>query len=221
MYDHAQKRRKPFYRLLGLRNITSVFSVRSGDSGYASSRASLAPSSISSFAKTYSWDQPSVSDQQHPHMGSLSEFNGLYRVPCPILHEPQSIVACRDLPTCQHCMYSGIHNLSWSSRYLKSEVFMSELKLVGVYDVGAADAAGNSALHYAAAGGASFQTLTALVQAGTNPYQLNTAGQLFLHCLQPQFVDFFPTPYDKDQVSRFQEDLVNLFHTFHSKGAFR
>jgi ankyrin repeat protein len=118
-------------------------------------------------------------------------------------------------------MYSGIHNLSWSSRYLKSEVFMSELKLVGVYDVGAADAAGNSALHYAAAGGASFQTLTALVQAGTNPYQLNTAGQLFLHCLQPQFVDFFPTPYDKDQVSRFQEDLVNLFHTFHSKGAFR
>jgi hypothetical protein len=68
---------------------------------------------------------------------------------------------------------------------LKLEVFSSELKLSDVYDFGARDAAGNTALHYAAAGGAGFKHLKALIDAGVDPYVANTAGELFVYCLRP------------------------------------
>ena len=147
----------------------SQFTENTEDSGYASGFASRV-----TFGET-------------PHINSMSlnEFNGLYRVACCTLHEPQGKAQWKDVPTCSYCKYSSIHNLGWSARYLKLEVFSSELKLSNVYDLGARDAAGNTALHYAAAGGAGFKHLKALFDAGVDPYIANAAGELFVYCLRP------------------------------------
>lgn len=81
-------------------------STATTDSGYASGRNSpfvLLP------------------EGDHPHPRSLMEFKGLYRVPCPRLHEPQPYnedymphptERFKDTEKCLHCQYSGIHNLS-------------------------------------------------------------------------------------------------------------
>jgi hypothetical protein len=106
-------------------------------------------------------------------------------VACFTLHEPHDKTKFKDIPLCTYCRYASIHNLGWSARYLKLEVFSSELKLSEVYDLAALDAAGNTALHYAAAGGAGLQHLKALIGAGVNPYIANTAGELFIYCLRP------------------------------------
>jgi ankyrin repeat protein len=113
--------------------------------------------------------------------------------------------------------------LSWSAsaRYLKLGVFKAELKLKTKYDVTALDKAGNSALHYAAAGGASFDHFSTLIRAGVNPYQINTAGQLFLHCLRPHLRDIGFLGLDGNLIAVFHADLVNLLNTFQPKGAFR
>jgi len=137
---------------------------------------------------------------------SLKEFNGLYRVACHTLHEPQSKAQCKDIATCTYCRYSSIHNLAWSARYLKYEVFLSELKLEGVYDFCALDAAGNSALHYAAAGGAGYQHLKALIDAGVDPYIANTAGELFIYCLRP--IEPFTLEPNSDCLK--SDDLIKL-----------
>lgn len=153
----------------GKRYADSQFTENTEDSGYVSGFTSRV-----TFGET-------------PHIDamSLKEFNGLYRVECCTLHEPQCKAHWKDIPTCSYCKYSSIHNLGWSARYLKLEVFSSELKLSDVYDFGARDAAGNTALHYAAAGGAGFKHLKALIDAGVDPYVANTAGELFVYCLRP------------------------------------
>ncbi|KAH8672774.1 hypothetical protein BGZ60DRAFT_485198 [Tricladium varicosporioides] len=147
----------------------SQFTHNTEDSGYASGFGSCL----------------TLEEVQQINTQSMKEFNELYRVACHVLHEPRRKEEFKDIQTCAHCRYSSIHNLGWSARYLKLEVFLSELKLEGVYDFGALDAAGNTALHYAAAAGAGFQHLKALIDAGVNPYVANTAGELFVYCLRP------------------------------------
>ncbi|KAL2069053.1 hypothetical protein VTL71DRAFT_15391 [Oculimacula yallundae] len=147
----------------------SQFTDSTEDSGYASGQ-------ISSLSLTEEVQIP---------VDPTKEFNSLYRVVCAVLHEPHGKTRYNDVTTCGSCYYSNIHNLAWSARYLKLEVFLSELKLDDVYSFEALDAAGNTALHYAAAGGASFRHLKALIDAGVDPYLANTAGELFIYCLRP------------------------------------
>jgi hypothetical protein len=167
-----------------------------GDSGYGSSRA------------------PTLSDSSKEdvdfHPGSLNEFGGLHRSPCCHLHEPQLYESERPKPqegpqgttTCDWCLNTGLHNLSWSASHIQLEVFRtalqqtrSEIEREGTSDEGgqsyliSLDAANNSSLHYAAAGGARFEHFNLLVELGIRPCQLNTAGQLFLHCWRPHIED--------------------------------
>ena len=168
----------------------SQFTYNTDDSGYATGHTSCL----------------TLDQVRQMNIQSLKEFNGLYRVACHVLHEPQSKSQCKDIATCTHCRYSSIHNLAWSARYLKLEVFLSELKLEGVYDFCALDAAGNSALHYAAAGGAGYQHLKALVDVGVDPYIANTAGELFIYCLRP--IEPFTLEPNSDCLK--SDDLVKL-----------
>lgn len=203
-------------------------STSTSDSGYASGRSS---------------PFPPVPEANNLHPQSLSEFGGLHRIPCQNLHEPspyneiytpQSQTRFKDTLTCSQCLYSSIHNLSWSARYLNLEVFKKKLtntkmeferqgiyNLDVLYDVTALDATGNSALHYAAAGGAGFEHFTSLIQIGVSPYQLNTAGQLFLHCWQPHLQKSKQNAISGDFIALFNADLVNLLNHFQPTGAFR
>jgi hypothetical protein len=190
-------------------------STATNDSGYASGRNS--PFNL-------------LMEGERPNPRSLNEFRGLYRVPCPNLHEPQPYNEdympqptgrFKNTENCPHCQYSGIHNLSWSAKQLKLEVFMTELKLDVFYNVTDLDTAGNSALHYAAVGGANFEHFIALIQAGVNPYQLNTRGQLFLHCLRPQLKNIGSDSFDVHLLTAFNLNLVNLLNRFRLTGAFR
>ncbi|KAF8861772.1 hypothetical protein BDZ45DRAFT_739937 [Acephala macrosclerotiorum] len=173
------------------------------DSGYASGRSSPFPVL-----------EESDTNEQFPE-----EFKALYRVRCS-RHEPQrastsSVMPVyelrppdqyRDVTTCSKCLYSAIHNLSWSARYLKVQVFQSELRLDSLYDIKGLDVVGNSALHYAAAGGADSEYFVSLIQAGVNPYQLNTEGQLFLHCLHPN------ETAGRDSLELLSINLVNILN---------
>jgi hypothetical protein len=188
---------------------SSASTASTRDSGYGSGRNSPFPSITESV-----------------HLSSSKEFHGLYRVPCSVLHQSKDHL--KDVPTCPQCHYSGIHNLSWSALELKLEVFKAETKLQGfggknkVYDFTAVDAAGNSGLHYAAAAGAGWDVCSALVHSGVDPYRINTAGQLFLHCLRPST----NTPdWDKNtDTVEFQLELINFLNSlqlFVGKCAFR
>jgi hypothetical protein len=168
----------------------SQFTTETADSGYASGFGSCL----------------TVDQVRQIHSQSLREFNGLYRVACHILHEPRGKAQCKDIASCTYCQYSSIHNLGWSARYLKLEVFLSELRLDEVYDFGALDAAGNTALHYAAAGGAGFKHLKALIDAGVDPYAANTAGELFIYCLRP----LQPFTLEPNSDCLKGDDLINL-----------
>jgi len=168
----------------------SQFTYNTDDSGYATGHTSCL----------------TLDQVRQMNIQSLKEFNGLYRVACHTLHEPQSKAQCKDIATCTYCRYSSIHNLAWSARYLKLEVFLSELKLEGVYDFCALDAAGNSALHYAAAGGAGYQHLKALIDVGVDPYIANTAGELFIYCLRP--IEPFTLEPNSDCLK--SDDLIKL-----------
>lgn len=179
---------------------TSQYTRNTEDSGYASGYASCL----------------TLEDIQRVDPQSLSEFNGLYRVACQNLHEPQGMAKCRDIPTCGYCRYSSIHNLGWSSRYLKFEVFLSELRLTEVYEFGALDAAGNTALHYAAAGGASFLHLKALIDAGVDASAANTAGELFTHCLRP----LQPFTLEPNSDCLKGDDLIHLLELLQSERVF-
>ncbi|KUJ06965.1 uncharacterized protein LY89DRAFT_374327 [Mollisia scopiformis] len=129
----------------------------------------------------------------------VGEFKSLHRVPCRRHASPptttsqksdfetRSQAQHKNVPTCPDCLYSAIHNLSWSATYLSLHVFQAELKLTSLSDTTAVDVVGNSALHYAAAAGAHVACIISLIQAKVNPYHINTEGQLFLHCLQPNW----------------------------------
>lgn len=185
------------------------------DSGYESGRNS-----------------PSALVVEKPHPSSLSEFKGLYRVACQRLHEPKPIVIhyapdpkamerFKETSTCFQCLYSSIHNLSWSAQYLALGVFKSELRLGERYQIAMLDRVGNSALHYAASGGAGFEHFAALINAGADPYQINTAGQLFLHCWRPHLREIGSEGFDDSLVAMFHAGLIDLLNTFQLKGAFR
>jgi hypothetical protein len=188
---------------------SSASTASTRDSGYASGRNSPFRPSVESI-----------------HTSPLKEFHGLYRVPCSVLHQPKDHF--KDVPTCPQCRYSGIHNLSWSALNLRLEVFKAETKLQGfgdhneVYDFAAVDAAGNSGLHYAAAAGAGLDVCSALVHSGVDPYQINTAGQLFLHCLRPSTNT---SDWDKTtDTVEFQLELINFLNSLQrlvGKCAFR
>ena len=232
--DQRIKNRARFNRSSTPDKRISSYSNTTHDSGYESGRNTpLAP----------------VAENEFFQPRSLSEFKGLYRVPCQLLHEPQPLIRgysvqsqsrYKEVPRCSICHYSGIHNLSWSLRYLKLELFKSELKLLGIdghaaiYDVAAIDAAGNSALHYAAAAGGGFDHFDALIAAGVNPYHLNTAGQLFIHCLRPSFKKGGSKVFDVSnsepardlamegdlEVNLFVRDLIDLLNRFNTAGLF-
>ena len=210
----------PWWRKVDLRHNRCLTpdnrnSTATSDSGYASGRNS--PGNL-------------LTESEHGNPRSLAEFRGLHRVPCLRLHEPrrynsdympQPTGRFKDTKKCPHCQYSGIHNLCWSVKQLKREVFMSELKLDSIYDFKDLDTAGNNALHYAAVGGADFEHFAALIHAGANPYQLNTAGQLFLHYLHPQLKNPDPGSFDARLVTTFYSNLVNFLNCFQLTPAFR
>ncbi|KAH8647062.1 hypothetical protein BGZ60DRAFT_438046 [Tricladium varicosporioides] len=145
------------------------------------------------------------------HRGAVQTCNQHEPQPYYEFFSPQPFNRYREVPTCHHCGYSAIHNLSWSAQYHKLEVFKSELLLDSKYDLVAIDSVGNCALHYAAAGGAKIEYICALIRAGIDPRRINTAGESFLHCLTPCFKqkehDFetkiFPT---------FKITLINLLN---------
>ncbi|KAE9375763.1 hypothetical protein N431DRAFT_333696 [Stipitochalara longipes BDJ] len=187
------------------------------DSGYASGRNSPLALSV---------------EDTRPDPSSLLEFKGLHRVPCQRLHQPppidtfyipgsKTMERFKETPTCSQCQYSSIHNLSWSAQYLGLAVFKAELKLDTKYNIAALDKAGNSALHYAASGGAGFEHFAALIHAGVDPCQINTAGQLFLHCLRPHIREIGTEGFDDKLVTGFHTDLVDLLNEFQPRGAFR
>jgi hypothetical protein len=194
------------------RNSSSTY-----DSGYASGR-----NSPFSFQVV---ERPSRRPTPAP------PFNGLRRVPCKGFHEPrkyntfyrpQRTGRYREVDTCRKCKYSAIHNLSWSAQYLKFEVFETELKLPETYEVTDLDAAGNSALHYAAIGGADLEVIAILIKSGVDPCQINTSGELFLHCLRPHF-DQSNLDFEKCSFLTFRTNLVNLLNVLDLKynGFFR
>ncbi|KAH9220777.1 hypothetical protein DL95DRAFT_382695 [Leptodontidium sp. 2 PMI_412] len=198
--------KRGFNRSVSPDNRLSTGSPR--DSGYASGRSSLLVP---------------IAEDTPPHPDSLREFNDLYRVPCHGLHEPQPSNdsgeahfkdTFKNTATCDHCLYSGIHNLSWSAQKFTLPEFQAELKRERFYDILALDAAGNSALHYAAVGGASYEHFLALIEAGVNPYQINTVGQLFLHCMWPGSDSTCDT-----SITLFTFDLVNLLNSLEPRGA--
>lgn len=157
------------------------FSASPRDSGYASGRTSV---------------MLSIAEDIPPHPESRNEFKGLYRIPCRALHElhlpthqqqQQISNYSHNVPSCTHCKFSGIHHLSWSAKLLPIDAFKQNL--AGSCDIHAVDAVGNSAFHYAAVGGATYEHFLVLINAGVNPYQINTLGQLFIHYLCPDTSD--------------------------------
>jgi len=116
---------------------------------------------------------------------SLAEFQGLHRVACHTLHEPDRPDQHRETQPCHFCGCSSIHILAWSANHIKLQEFEIELKSKEPDDIQALDATGNSALHYAAISGASYAHLRALIDAGAPLYARNTVNQNFLHCLRP------------------------------------
>lgn len=146
---------------------------------------------------------------------SLTEFRGLYRVACHTLHEPKHPDQYRGVQSCHFCGYSSIQNLAWSANHLKLQEFEVELRSKGLYDLQALDAAGNSALHYAAISGASCDHLKALINAGVPLYVRNTANQNFLHCLRPCDADT-----ESYSLDCFKLGLVELLEMVEPKNAF-
>jgi hypothetical protein len=139
-----------------------------------------------------------------------TELDRLYRVACHDLHEPKFLNEGRDMQPCILCHYSNTHNLASIAKNLMVDELRDELRL-DVYEIMATDAAGNSALHYAAAFGASYSHLNALIDAGVPPYQLNTANQNFFHCLRPLEVGS-----NGDNLSSIKASLFKLFNRLDS-----
>lgn len=160
-------------------------SVYTEDSGYYSGRATPCPILM---------ETPS------PHPESLREFCGLYRVACPTLHQPRHHIPFGDVSSCGVCLFSRIHSLAWSARHLSLIDFRSQLDQSAVYGVRGVDAVGNTALHFVAASGAGYDYVRLLIDYGVDPYQLNTAGQTFLHCLRPYIQEPNLGPFGLDLI---------------------
>ncbi|CZS98588.1 uncharacterized protein RCO7_14500 [Rhynchosporium graminicola] len=131
-------------------NIRSLFRPKSDTSFRGRKRYAISKLTDSTADSGYAGCHTStlslkVDDQNQ--VQSSRGLNGLYRVKCHVLHEPHSKAQHKDIPTCTACHYGGIHNLSWSARHLKLEIFLGELRPDDVYDSGARDAVGNTALH--------------------------------------------------------------------------
>jgi hypothetical protein len=75
----------------GKRYATSQYTNNTQDSGYASGFASCL----------------TLEEVRQINSQSLREFNGLYRVACHNLHEPQGKAQCKDIPSCTYCRYSS------------------------------------------------------------------------------------------------------------------
>ena len=60
-----------------------------------------------------------------------------------------------------------------------------------------------------------------MILAGVDPCQINTAGQLFLHCLRPHIREIGSVGFDDKLVTGFHTDLVDLLNDYQPKGAFR
>ena len=172
-------------------------------------------------------------DEEHIELdpNSLMEFGGLNRTLCYHLHEQHRYGALRSQPqegfswkTCSWCLHTELHNLSWSASELQLEEFKKELQrtkseLERQITINGAsssylvslDSANNSSLHFAAAGGANFQHFNLLVQLGMNPFQLNTTGQLFLHCWRPKYKSSMNL-LDQNLSSAFLKDINHLLN---------
>jgi hypothetical protein len=170
------------------------------------------------------------------HPNSLTEFGGLNRTLCYDLHEHHRYGALRSQPqeefrlqTCSWCLHTEFHTLSWSASSLQLEIFKTELQRIkselereitidgaGSSYVLSLDSANNSSLHYAAAGGANFEHIDLLVQLGINPFQLNTTGQLFLHCWRPQFKSSIHS-FDQNLSLALCRDINHLFELLPSE----
>jgi ankyrin repeat protein len=173
------------------------------DSGYYSTGSRGAPSTL------YSID--SMTSQGEP----LTEIRGPYRVDCHTPHEPKFPSEYRRMKPCNACRYSNIHNLAWISSCLTLNKFEGELRIERLYDFEALDAAENSALHYAAASGASYAHLKALILAGVPPHQQNTSKQNFLHCLPP-----YDIGADDWDPNYFNVNLIGLLELLEPKDIF-
>ena len=188
-----------------------------GDSGYASNRR---PSTL----------QDCIEEDIDCHPETLAEFGGLYRTPCCYLHEfrphkndgTQFQPRFEDIVTCSRCLHTRLHTLSWSARHLPLEVFQSQLENIrweverqGISNkksswyLTSLDRAGNSSLHYAAAGGATFDHFQLLMRLGISSYQLNTAGQLFLHCWKPR-IDYSVLDSVSQESQALRNDIESL-----------
>lgn len=173
----------------------------------------------------------SVCDEEYIELdpNSLTEFGGLNRTLCYHLHEQHRYGALRSqsqeevgLKTCSWCLHTDFHNWSWSASGLQLETFKTELQRIkselqrqitsdgaGSSYLLSLDSANNSSLHYAASGGANFEHIDLLVQLGINPFQLNTTGQLFLHCWRPQFKSSMHL-FDQNLSSALFKDIHHL-----------
>jgi ankyrin repeat protein len=146
----------------------------------------------------------------------LTEIQGPYRIECQTPHEPKFPGECDGMQPCNKCRYSNVHNLGWISGSLMLNEFKDELRIEGhYYNFKALDAAGNSALHYAAASGASYGHLKALILAGVPPSQQNSAKQNFLHCLPP-----YDTRSNNWDPNYFEVSLMELLDLLEQKDVF-
>jgi hypothetical protein len=199
-----------------IRKIRSLFDIKSNaskarakqnspfadnDSGYQSGRRT--PSTLH------------LRDSVTLRLESLTEFRSLYRVACYTLHEPKHPNQHTEIQPCHYCGCSSIHILAWSANYMMLQEFKDELKSKDPNDIQALDAAGNSALHYAAISGASYAHLKALVDAGVPLYARNTANENFLHCLRPCNADT-----KSCNVDCFELGLIKLLELIDPKLAF-
>lgn len=106
-------------------------------------------------------------------------------IQCTQSHDYGNPSDYRDFPPCCGCGFSKVHNLAAFASCLSIAEFKTEIDLMSPLELQAVDAAGNTALHYAAAAGASVAHLKALVEADIPYSRQNTGKQNFLHCLRP------------------------------------
>jgi hypothetical protein len=106
-------------------------------------------------------------------------------IQCTQSHDYGNPSQYRDFPPCRKCGFSKVHNLAAFASCLPFAEFKAEMDLMNSLELQAVDAAGNTALHFAAAAGASVSHLKALIDAGVPYSRQNTGKQNFLHCLRP------------------------------------
>lgn len=105
----------------GTRNrLRSIFRAKSGSSTH--SKKKYATSQYTSNTQDSGYGSGfgsclTLDDIRQINSQSLKEFNGLYRVACNHLHEPQGKSQCKDIATCTYCRYSS----AYSESHLKNQ----------------------------------------------------------------------------------------------------